>query len=108
MSGGVGRQIYAPDSQNTRASTSVNTGLERTSERDFVRSWRVVVRILRRLVLTMLLLAAIAGVLALIIIYMGPISLVQLCVVISVAYFVAGGRMRWFYVVYKTAPRDIT
>ncbi|KAH0953249.1 hypothetical protein HN011_000393 [Eciton burchellii] len=108
MSGGVGRQIYAPDSQNTRASTSVNTGLERTSERDFVRSWRVVGRILRRLVLTMLLLAAIAGVLALIIIYMGPISLVQLCVVISVAYFVAGGRMRWFYVVYKTAPRDIT
>jgi len=108
MSGGVGRQVYAPDSQNARASTSVNTGLERRSERNFMRrSWRTVGRILRRLVLIMLLLAAVAGILALIVIYMGPISLVQLCVVISVAYFVAGGRLRWFYVVYKTAPRDL-
>jgi len=109
-SGGVGRQAYAPDSRNARAtSTSVNTELERSVERDFTRRSRLraIGHILRRLLLIMLLLATIAAVLALIVIYMGPIYLIQLCVVISVAYFVAGGRMKWFYIVFKTVPRDL-
>lgn len=55
----------------------------------------------------MLLLAAVAGALALILIYMGPIYLVQLLVVVSVAYFVAGGRLRWFYIALRTIPRDV-
>ncbi|KMQ88738.1 long-chain fatty acid transport protein 4, partial [Lasius niger] len=54
----------------------------------------------------MLLLAVAAGTLALVTIYMGPIYLVQLLLVISVAYFVAGGRLRWFYVALRTLPRD--
>lgn len=54
----------------------------------------------------MLLLAATAGAVLAIVLYMGPIYLVQLLIVVSVAYFVAGGRMRWFYVALRTIPRD--
>ncbi|RLU17248.1 hypothetical protein DMN91_011317 [Ooceraea biroi] len=111
LASGVGRPVNAPsDSPSARAnaSTSASTGPVGRSERDFARRdrWRAVGRVLRRLALMMLLLAAVAGVLALIVIYMGPIYLVQLLVVVSVAYFVAGGRMKWFYVAFRTLPRD--
>lgn len=103
--GGVGRQMSASsDSRGARANTSVNKGSAGRSERSS--RWRAVGRVLRRLVLMMLLLAVTAAVLALIVVYMGPIYLVQLLVVVSVAYFVAGGRMRWLYIAFKTLPRD--
>ncbi|XP_014489435.1 PREDICTED: long-chain fatty acid transport protein 4 isoform X3 [Dinoponera quadriceps] len=68
--------------------------------------WKAVGRVLGRLTLIMLSLAALAGALATLVIYMGPIYLVQLLVVVSVAYFVAGGRLRWFYIAFRTLPRD--
>ncbi|XP_018355249.1 PREDICTED: long-chain fatty acid transport protein 4 isoform X1 [Trachymyrmex septentrionalis] len=106
---GVGHIANAPsgthqDAQTTRASASALR-----SERDLnagTSRWRTVGRFLRRLTLIMLLLIAAVGALAVIVIYMGPVYLVQLLIVISVAYFVAGGRMRWFYVALKTIPRD--
>ncbi|XP_024939555.1 long-chain fatty acid transport protein 4 isoform X2 [Cephus cinctus] len=55
----------------------------------------------------MLLVAVLAAVSALVWIYMGPIFLLQLVLVAIVAYFASGGRFRWFYVVVKTAPRDV-
>ncbi|XP_008209590.1 long-chain fatty acid transport protein 4 isoform X2 [Nasonia vitripennis] len=71
------------------------------------RRWAAVARLLRRLLLAMFLLAGLLAALAALLFYMGPIFLVQLCVVALVAYFVAGGRLRWFVVALKTAPRDI-
>lgn len=71
------------------------------------RRWAAVARLLRRLLLAMFLLAGLLAAIAALLFYMGPIFLVQLCVVALVAYFVAGGRLRWFYVALKTAPRDI-
>jgi len=105
---GVGHIANAPssthqDAQTTRASAALR------SERDLNAStsrWRTIGRFLRRLTFIMLLLVAAIGALAVIVIYMGPIYLVQLLIVISVAYFVAGGRMRWFYVALKTISRD--
>lgn len=93
------------DVQTTR--TSVSAALR--SERDLNAStsrWKKVGRFLQRLTLIMLLLVVAVVALAAIVIYMGPIYLVQLLIVISVAYFVAGGRMRWFYVALKTISRD--
>lgn len=54
----------------------------------------------------MLLLAAAVAAIAAIVLYMGPIYLFQLLIVVSVAYFVAGGRLRWFYIAFSTLPRD--
>ncbi|KAG5314783.1 S27A4 protein, partial [Acromyrmex insinuator] len=93
------------DVQTTR--TSVSAALR--SERDLNAStsrWKKVGRFLQRLTLIMLLLVVAVVALAAIVIYVGPIYLVQLLIVISVAYFVAGGRMRWFYVALKTISRD--
>ncbi|KAL6261278.1 hypothetical protein P5V15_008800 [Pogonomyrmex californicus] len=109
---GVGRTANAPsgthqDFQTTRASASVNTTSRSEGDLDVSRSrWRAFGRFLQHLTLTMLLLAIAAGALALVVIYMGPIYLVQLLIVVSVAYFVAGGRMKWFYVALRTLPRD--
>ncbi|XP_018058160.1 PREDICTED: long-chain fatty acid transport protein 4 isoform X2 [Atta colombica] len=107
---GVGHIANAPsgthqDAQTTRASASAALRLERDLNASTSR-WRTIGRFLRRLTLIMLLLVAAIGALAVIVIYMGPIYLVQLLIVISVAYFVAGGRMRWFYVALKTISRD--
>ncbi|XP_076298622.1 fatty acid transport protein 1 isoform X2 [Lasioglossum baleicum] len=54
----------------------------------------------------MLLLTSLLACLTLLAIYAGPISIVQLLVVVLVAYLVSGGRFRWFYVAFKTLPRD--
>lgn len=114
--GGVGQEVNvlpadAQDLSNARTgvTTSAAATVTRSRKDQSARSnrWRAVGCVLRRLALVMLLLAALTGALAVLVIYMGPIYLVQLLVVISVAYFVAGGRLRWFYVAFKTLPRDI-
>ncbi|XP_076237411.1 fatty acid transport protein 1 [Calliopsis andreniformis] len=56
----------------------------------------------------MLLLASLVACVALLAIYAGPIFFAQLLVVVLVAYLVSGGRFRWFYVAFKTLPRDLT
>ncbi|XP_063983454.1 long-chain fatty acid transport protein 4 isoform X2 [Diachasmimorpha longicaudata] len=55
----------------------------------------------------MLFVGVLAALVALVWIYMGPIFVLQLFLVVVIAYFVSGGRLRWFYVAIKTAPRDI-
>ncbi|XP_043476757.1 long-chain fatty acid transport protein 4-like isoform X1 [Leptopilina heterotoma] len=69
--------------------------------------WSAVCCILQRVVMATLLLGAGLAILAALWIYMGPIFIIQLVLVVLVAYFVSGGRLRWFYVALKTAPRDI-
>ncbi|XP_044596472.1 long-chain fatty acid transport protein 4-like isoform X3 [Cotesia glomerata] len=56
----------------------------------------------------MIALGLLGGLVALVWIFMGPIFVLQLVLVVIVAYFVSGGRLRWFYIAFKTAPRDIT
>ncbi|XP_043274832.1 long-chain fatty acid transport protein 4 isoform X2 [Venturia canescens] len=68
---------------------------------------QTVARLLRNLFIAMLLLAFVAALLALVWIFMGPMFVLQLGLVALVAYFVAGGRLRWFYVALRTAPRDL-
>lgn len=70
--------------------------------------WSTVGRLLWRVALAMLILAAAAAAIAAIWLYWGPVFLIQLLVVVVVAYFVSGGRLKWFYVALRTAPRDIT
>lgn len=110
---GVGRAAKTSstthqDVQPARGSASANAASR--SEGDFNAGesrWRTIGRFLRRLTYAMLLLAAAAGAVAAIVFYMGPIYLVQLFVVVSVAYFVAGGRLKWFSVAFRTIPRDL-
>ncbi|XP_020284862.1 long-chain fatty acid transport protein 4 [Pseudomyrmex gracilis] len=113
---GVGHQVNVPNVVGTLADQSTERTIAKkrtTTTRSVSDSsasksrWKTFGRFLRHLTLTMLLLAAVAGALALILIYMGPIYLVQLLVVVSVAYFVAGGRLRWFYIALRTIPRDV-
>lgn len=112
-SGVGGRLANAPsgthqDAQTTRVSVSVNAASRAAGELDASRNrWKSVGRFLRRLAFIMLLLAATFSALAAIVFYMGPIYLMQLFIVVSVAYFVAGGRLKWFYVAFKTTPRDL-
>ncbi|XP_034186929.1 fatty acid transport protein 1 [Osmia lignaria lignaria] len=89
----------------TTSKTRTRTG--RGTETSETSRWKAVGRLLCRLTLIMLLLASLVACLALLAIYAGPIFLVQLLVVVLVAYLVSGGRFRWFYVAAKTAPRDI-
>ncbi|XP_029157437.1 long-chain fatty acid transport protein 4 isoform X2 [Nylanderia fulva] len=111
---GVGRDVNHSGSQDAEqrgARAGVGNGpADRSSGRDSGASgssrWKAVGRFLGRLILVMLLLAIVAGTLGLVTVYMGPIYLVQLLLVVSVAYFVAGGRLRWFYVALRTLPRD--
>jgi hypothetical protein len=72
-----------------------------------IRRWDTVVRLLRFLLLAMLLLVGLLATLAALWLFMGSLFIVQLCLVAIVAYFIAGGRLRWFYIAFKTAPRDI-
>ena len=65
------------------------------------------VRLLRTLFLAMLLFGASLAIIAGLWLYAGPAFILQLLVVAVVAYFVAGGRLRWVYVALKTAPRDL-
>lgn len=111
----MGHEVNVPltdaqDLRNIRADAIANTAAAR-SEKDQSTNgrrnrWKAVGCVLGRITLIMLLLAALAGALAVLVIYMGSIYLVQLLVVVSVAYFVAGGRLRWFYVALRTLPRD--
>lgn len=117
MPEGVGHEANVPltdaqDLRSTRADVIVNTTAAARSEKDQSASgrrnrWKAVGRVLGRITLVMLLLTALASALAALVIYMGPIYLVQLLVVVSVAYFVAGGRLRWFYIALRTIPRDV-
>lgn len=63
-------------------------------------------RFIRKLMLVMLLITFVAASLALLTLYIGHMFLLQLIVVVIVAYFVAGGRLRWFYIAFRTLPRD--
>ncbi|XP_044596471.1 long-chain fatty acid transport protein 4-like isoform X2 [Cotesia glomerata] len=69
---------------------------------------RAIARTFQRIVLAMIALGLLGGLVALVWIFMGPIFVLQLVLVVIVAYFVSGGRLRWFYIAFKTAPRDIT
>lgn len=93
--------------QSTRASANAGPTARREGEPACKSRWKAIGCFLGRLTIVMLLLAAAAAALTLVVVYMGPIYLVQLLIVISVAYFVSGGRLRWFYVALRTAPRDI-
>lgn len=109
---GVGRVANAPsgthqDVQAARGSASVNAAPR--SEGDLYAStsrWRAFGRFLQRLTFMMLLVVAAVGAVAAVVFYMGSLYLLQLLIVISVAYFVAGGRLKWFYVAFRTLPRD--
>ncbi|XP_053989460.1 long-chain fatty acid transport protein 4-like [Hylaeus volcanicus] len=95
---GAGTEVTTTAKTRTRTGTGTET-----SEPS---RWKAVGRLLRRLALVMTLLACTIAVLALIAMYGGLVSLVQLLVVVLVAYLVSGGRFRWFYVAFKTLPRD--
>ncbi|KAG8042672.1 hypothetical protein G9C98_005307 [Cotesia typhae] len=69
---------------------------------------RAIARTFQRIVLAMIALGLLGGLVALVWIFMGPIFVLQLVLVVIIAYFVSGGRLRWFYVAFKTAPRDLT
>ncbi|XP_011314166.1 long-chain fatty acid transport protein 4 [Fopius arisanus] len=71
------------------------------------RGWRAVAPTLRHIALVMIIFGILSGLVALVWIYMGPIFVLQLFIVVVIAYFVSGGRLRWFYVAAKTAPRDV-
>ncbi|XP_034934364.1 long-chain fatty acid transport protein 4-like isoform X2 [Chelonus insularis] len=55
----------------------------------------------------MMLFGVLGALVALVWIYMGPIFVLQLALVVITAYFVSGGRLRWFYIAARTAPRDL-
>ncbi|XP_067217259.1 long-chain fatty acid transport protein 4 isoform X2 [Linepithema humile] len=93
--------------QSTRAGANAGPTMRRERDSACKSRWKAIGCFLGRLTIIMLLLAAVAAALTLVVIYMGPIYLVQLLIVISVAYFVSGGRLRWFYVALKTLPRDV-
>ncbi|XP_071856294.1 fatty acid transport protein 1 [Bombus fervidus] len=107
----VGTANNEPIGAGTEATTTTTpktrTRTERGTERSAASRWKAVGRLLRRLALIMFVISSLAACLALLAIYTGPIFLVQLLVVVLVAYLVAGGRFRWFYVALKTAPRDL-
>ncbi|XP_012262719.1 long-chain fatty acid transport protein 4-like [Athalia rosae] len=67
-----------------------------------------VLRLLRRLALAMFAISVLAALSAAVWIFMGPMFLLQLVLVAVVAYLASGGRLRWFYVAFKTLPRDLT
>lgn len=69
---------------------------------------RTIARTFQRIVLAMIAVGLLGGLVALVWIFMGPIFVLQLVLVVIVAYFVSGGRLRWFYIAFKTAPRDLT
>lgn len=60
----------------------------------------------RRLAIMLLVLSALVGVGAVVWYFLGWICVVQLVLVAIVAYL-AAGKYRWFYVAFKTAPRDL-
>ncbi|XP_031838570.1 fatty acid transport protein 1 isoform X2 [Nomia melanderi] len=97
---GAGTETTTTTTAKTRTRTGTGTETSESSR------WKAVGRLLRRLALIMLLLAGLVACLTLLVMYAGPISLVQLFVVVLVAYLVSGGRFRWFYVAFKTLPRD--
>ncbi|XP_033321914.2 fatty acid transport protein 1 isoform X1 [Megalopta genalis] len=98
--------IRAGTETTTIAKTRPRTGTGTETRRGESSRWKAVGRLLRRLALIMFLLASIIACITLLAIYAGPISIIQLLVVILVAYLVSGGRFRWFYVAFKTLPRD--
>ncbi|KAL7305240.1 hypothetical protein TKK_0002625 [Trichogramma kaykai] len=71
------------------------------------RRWHAAISSLLRPLKAMLLLACVLAVLAVLWLYLGKLFILQLCLVAFVAYFVAGGRLRWCYVALRTAPRDL-
>lgn len=101
-------EIGTANNEPIGAGTEAITAAAKTrTERSAAGRWKAVGRLLRRLALIMFLVAGLLGCLAMLAVYTGPVFLVQLLVVILVAYLVSGGRFRWFYVALKTAPRDI-
>ncbi|XP_076636944.1 fatty acid transport protein 1 [Colletes latitarsis] len=98
---GAGTEATATTTAKTRTRMGTETETGEPSR------WKAVGRLLRRLALIMMLLASLVACLALIAIYAGSIFLVQLLVVVLVAYLVSGGRFRWFYVAFRTLPRDV-
>lgn len=62
--------------------------------------------LLRRLAAMSLVLAILVGLGAVVWYFLGWVSLVQLILVAVVAY-IAAGKYKWFYVAFKTAPRDL-
>lgn len=101
LSTGAGTDVIT-----TTTTPKTRTRTVRGTERSAANRWKAVSCLLRRLALIMFVISSLVACLALLFIYAGPIFLVQLLVVILVAYLVAGGRFRWFYIALKTAPRD--
>ncbi|XP_012283173.1 long-chain fatty acid transport protein 4 [Orussus abietinus] len=104
--GGNPAVTSSPSSLTSTLATEALAGASRGDGCGSVGRWNAVVRLLRRLAVLMLALVALAGALTAVWLFLGPLSLVQLFLVALVAYVVAGGRFRWFYVALKTFPRD--
>lgn len=63
--------------------------------------------LIRRVTVMLLVLSVLAALAAVVWYFLGWICVVQLVLVAIVAYL-AAGNYRWFYVAFKTAPRDIS
>lgn len=85
---------------NNTSNKTDNTGRRNVKSRPL----RVV---LRRVVVMFLLLSTLVAFGAVVWYFLGWICVVQLILVAIVAYL-AAGNYKWFYVAFKTAPRDIT
>ncbi|KAF7998271.1 hypothetical protein HCN44_009669 [Aphidius gifuensis] len=98
---------------DTRGDNGINSSTDERNEAspgatNTSRRWRTVVHLLRYIALTMFFVGTIAALVALVWLYMGPIFVLQLLIVVIIAYFVSGGRLKWLQVAVRTAPRDIT
>lgn len=65
---------------------------------------RSLLYVLKRIVVIALVLAVLFSVWYL----FGWMVLIELIVIASVAFFVAGGALKWLKILYKTLPRDLT
>ncbi|KAI4486758.1 hypothetical protein M0804_006128 [Polistes exclamans] len=92
---------------NTQDTTEDTRGGCRTATASTTNRCQRIGRFIRQLMLIMLLITFIAASLAFLTLYIGHMFLLQLLVVVIVAYFVAGGRLKWFYVALRTLPRDL-
>lgn len=84
------------------SSEKAEVGIRRSLSLAFVK--RLCLALLRIIVVVLI----VAGVVGVTTYYMGLTFVVQLAIVALVAFLAAGGGYKWFYVAFKTLPRDVT